>query len=134
MWSVREILWVLTQTDISSFLSDGYHRVSPSKEASLGQRIEIESSQVVDDSVILSTNRSLTGTTGEGYGTTAEATASGTFAGGLAADLFESDEALRRVYIESNVVVLQRDGGWTDDVLSATESVVGDFFLFYPAV
>ncbi|GMQ98246.1 MAG: hypothetical protein BMS9Abin17_0752 [Acidimicrobiia bacterium] len=100
----------------------------------MGQRIEIESSQVVDSSVILATNRSLTGTKGEGYATASDATASGTFAGGLAADLFESDDSVSRVYIESNVAVIQRDGGWSDDVLSATEAVVEEFFLFYPAV
>lgn len=100
----------------------------------MGQQIEIESSQAVDDSIILSTNRSLTGTKGEGYANAADASASGTFAGGLASDLFESDEALSRVYIESNVVVLQRNGGWADDVRSATESVIEEFFLFYPAV
>jgi len=100
----------------------------------LGQRIEIESSQVVDESVILGTNRSLTGTRGEGYGSAADAADSGTFAGRLAADLFELDDAVTRVFIESNVVVLQREGGWPGDLRSAAESVVEEFFLFYPAV
>lgn len=111
---------------------DGYHLIE--KEASVGQQIEIESSQVVDDSIILATNRSLTGTKGEGYGNAADAAASGTFGGGLASDLFESDAAVSRVYVESNVLVLQRNGGWPDDIRSATESVVEEFFLFYPAV
>jgi len=134
MWLDPEIPWPPTRTDILSVLSDGYHRLSPPKEDSLGQRIEIESSQVVDSSIILATNRSLTGTKGEGYGSASDAAASGTFGGGLAADLFESDDSVSRVYIESNVVVIQRDGGWNDDVRSATEAVVEEFFLFYPAV
>ncbi|MCL1593084.1 MAG: hypothetical protein M3132_01870 [Actinomycetia bacterium] len=100
----------------------------------MGQRIEIEDEVVVDDSIILSTDRSLTSADGEGYGSADEATDSGTFAGGLASDLFESSDVITRVYVASNVVVVQRKGGWSADATASTRSIIEEFFLYYPAV
>jgi len=97
----------------------------------MGQRIEIESSQVVGDSVIITTDRSLTGTDGEGYSSADQASNSSTFGAKLASDLFESDDAISRVYIASNVVVVRRENGWTDDSNSAAAEVITEFFVFY---
>jgi hypothetical protein len=99
----------------------------------LGQRIEITKVSIVDDSIILTTDRSLTGTDGEGYDSVDEACDSDTFAGKLAVDLFEADDAIVRVYIASNVVVIKRRGGWPPEASKATSRVVEEFFLYYLA-
>lgn len=98
----------------------------------MGQRIEIDSTVVVDDSVIVSTNRSITGTDGEGYDSAEEAADGTTFPAKLAADLFASDDALTRVYVSSNVAVVTRGGGWPDDAVASASQVIEEFFLFYP--
>lgn len=98
----------------------------------MGQRIEIDGARVVDDSVIVSTNRSLTGTDSEGYDTAAETEGVDTFGAKVAAELFASDDSLTRVFVESNVVVLARGGGWDDTNVASATKVIEDFFLFYP--
>ena len=98
----------------------------------MGQRIEIEGTRVVDDSVIVTTDRSLTGTDGEGYSTVEEADASQTFAAGVARRLLADDGAINRVFVSSNVVVVRRDGGWNEDATASTSKVIEEFFLFYP--
>ncbi len=98
----------------------------------MGQRIEIDNATVVDNSVVFATNRSFTGTDGEGYASAAEAGASGTFPAKLAAEIFEADPDLKRVYIDQNAVVIERASGWPDEVVASTSSVIEDFFLFYP--
>lgn len=97
----------------------------------MGQRIEIESSRVVDDSVIVTTNRTLTGTDGEGYDSTDYATDSNRFGARLAADLFESDHDISRVFVTSNVVIMQRSDGWSDPATESAAAVISDFFLHY---
>lgn len=97
----------------------------------MGQRIEIESSRVVGDSVIVATNRGLTGTDGEGFSSADQAGDSGTFGARLATDLFESDESIDRVFVSSNVVVIRRDGGWQPEAVSGISDVIQDFFLYY---
>lgn len=99
----------------------------------MGQRIEIVNVSVVDDSIILTTDRSLTGTDGEGYDTVDAACDSETFAGKLAVDIFEADDAIERVYVASNVVVVKRRGGWPSEASEATSRVVEEFFLYYLA-
>ena len=99
----------------------------------MGQRIEIASASVVDESLVLSTNRSFTGTDGEGYDSGDEARASGTFGGKLAGELFAVDDAMLRVYVASNIVVLKREGGWPSATIEPVSHVVEKFFLFYQA-
>jgi hypothetical protein len=97
----------------------------------MGQRIEIESSRIVDDSVIVTTNRSLTGTDGEGYNSTEQAADRDGFGAKLAVDLFESDEGIDRVFVTSNVVIIGRAQGWSDVTTDAANNVISDFFLYY---
>jgi hypothetical protein len=101
-------------------------------EAVVGQRIVIEGKTVVDNAAVFATNRSFTGTDGEGFANAEEAGASGTFPAQLAAELFEADTDLSRVYIDQNALVLERASGWSDDAVVATSKVIEDFFLFYP--
>ncbi len=98
----------------------------------MGQRIEIEGTTVVDGTVVFTTNRSLTGTTGEGYMSADVAHESGTFAGKVAAELFEADTSLDRVYVDQNAVIISRDGTWDPDSVDAASHVIEDFFLYYP--
>lgn len=97
----------------------------------MGQRIEIESSTVVDDSVIVTTNRSLTGADGEGYSSSEHASDGSTFGAKLATDLFESDGGINRVYVASNVVVIQRVRQWKPKAIASASDVIKDFFLYY---
>jgi hypothetical protein len=98
----------------------------------VGQRIEIDGTTVVDGSVVFTTNRSLTGTTGEGYGSAEVAGEAGTFAGEVAAELFEADSSLDRVYVDQNALVVTKDGVWDADAVASLSSVIEDFFLYYP--
>ncbi len=37
-----------------------------------------------------------------------------------------------RVYVDSNMFVIRRTGGWDDDAVAAVSEVIEEFFLFYP--
>lgn len=97
----------------------------------MGQRIEIDGSRVVDDSIIFTTSRSLTGADGEGYATAAESSDVDTFAAKLASDLFESDNSITRVYVASNVAVVRTDDAWDSNRISDATKVIEEFFLYY---
>ena len=104
----------------------------------MGQSIEIQSIEVVDDSIIVMMNRSLTSQEGEAYDSLAAAAAAAdgedSFAAILAVRLFEADASIDRVYVASNAVVLTHAGGWDDATTSSLSSVIENLFLFYPAV
>ncbi len=98
----------------------------------MGQRIEVESTTVIEDSAVFTTNRSLTGTDGEGFASSEEASSSDTFPAKLASELFEADDALTRVYVDQNALVVARGAAWDDASTTATSKLIEDFFLFYP--
>lgn len=97
----------------------------------MGQRIEIVDTRISGASIIVTTDRSLTGTDGEGFSSADQAAAESTFAAKLASDLFEADTAITRVYVASNVVVLQRDGGWPKETGTLAGRTIEEFFLYY---
>lgn len=97
----------------------------------MGQRIEIVSDRVVDRSVIVTTNRNFTGTEGEGYSSTEQATGSDSFGAKLAVDLFESDDSIDRVFVASNVIIIERAAAWSEATTDAVNGVISDFFLYY---
>ncbi len=97
----------------------------------MGQRIEIDGSRVIGDSIIFTTSRGLTGADGEGYATADEASNESTFAAKLASDLFESDDTITRVYVASNVAVIRADGTWDSARISGATKVIEEFFLHY---
>ncbi|KAA3640699.1 MAG: hypothetical protein DWP92_02550 [Armatimonadetes bacterium] len=98
----------------------------------MGQRIEVDSTTVVDDTAVFATNRSLTGTDGEGFASSEEASSSETFPAKLASELFEADQALTRVYVDQNMLVVGRGAPWDDQSKASTAKLIEDFFLFYP--
>jgi cytochrome c len=97
----------------------------------VGQRIEIEGKTVVENAVVFATNRSFTGTDGEGFANAEEAGASATFPAQLATELFEADGDLTRVYVDQNALVVERSTGWPEDAVDSLSKVIEDFFLFY---
>ncbi len=97
----------------------------------MGQQIEVDSARVVNDSVMITTNRSFTGADGEGFASQDEAADVDTFGAKLSIDLFESDDKISRVHVASNVVVVTRNGGWSEQGTDAISKVITDFFLFY---
>ena len=99
----------------------------------MGQSIQVEAAHV-GESVIFSTDRSITGQDGVSYSSADEASADARFPGLLASKLFEADDALTSIFVASNQVVAGRDGGWGDDGIAAASQLIADFFLFYPAV
>ena len=98
----------------------------------MGQRIEIDGTRTVDDSLIVSTNRSLTGVNGEGYETRESTEGVSSFGARAARDVLASDEAINRGYVDSNVLVSRRNGGWDTESVDAVSKVVEEFFLYYP--
>jgi hypothetical protein len=98
----------------------------------VGQRIEIDGTTVVDGTAVFMTNRSLTGTSGEGFNSAEAAGAAETFAAKVAGELFEADGSLERVYVDQNAVVVTKTGPWDQDAVTATSRVIEDFFLYYP--
>ena len=100
----------------------------------MGQLIEIQSIEAVDDSIIVMMNRSLTSQEGEGYDSLADADGEDSFGALLAARLFEADASIERVYVASNAVVLTHAGNPDDATVSSLSSVIEDLFLFYPVV
>ncbi len=99
----------------------------------MGQRIEIKGIETIDDVVIVTTDRSLTSQDGEGYDALADAEEGDSFAAELASRLFAADEAIERVYIASNMLVVKRSGGWDDAAIAGLSDIVGGLFVFYPS-
>lgn len=97
----------------------------------MGQRIEIDDTTVVGDVAMFDTNRSLTGTDGEGYESVESTQGIDTFPAKLAAELLEADDRINRVYVDQNVVIVRSTGSWTDDAVAKTQEIIEDFFLYY---
>ena len=100
----------------------------------MGQSIVIQSIETVDDSIIVTMNRSLTSQVGEGYDSQADADAGESFGAVLAARLFQADGSIERVYVASNTVVVKLPSGTDDAALTSLSTVIENLFLFYPAV
>ena len=97
----------------------------------MGQRIEVTPS-VVDDILVLDTDRSITGQDGTEYPSRESAESDDRFPGQLASRLFQNDGFVEHVFVASNAVVVKRSAGWEEDTVENAARVVSDFFLFYP--
>ncbi len=97
----------------------------------MGQRIEVSKATVMDDVLMVETDRSITGQDGVSYPSAAAADGDETFPGHLAAQLFRGDPDVASVFVGSNAVVVKREGGWDDDSLGRSFRTVSEFFLFY---
>ncbi len=85
----------------------------------------------VEDVLLITADRSITGQDGVAYGSAAEAEADPRFPGDLAGRLFASDPAIDHIFVGSNQVVVRRLGGWDDGSTSTATGIVEDFFLYY---
>ena len=96
----------------------------------MGQTIEVKST-VLGDTALFDTDRSITGQDGQGFDSTVQAGADPTAAGRLAAQVFETDAGIDRVFVLSNQVTVRRDGGWNDEAVDGAAAAIRDAFVFY---
>jgi len=97
----------------------------------LGQKIEITSAVTVGDVAVFDTDRTLGGQDGERYRSVDETEAKTTYPAGVAKRLLSADGAVRSVYVTSNVVSVDREGGWDETALNEAGDLISNFFLFY---
>lgn len=97
----------------------------------LGQLIEVLSTQMVGDVLLIDTNRSLGGQDGEGYEDQDIARSANTFPAQLSARLMDLDPRINRVFTLSNTLTVRRKGGWVPDEVERVSETVSEFFLFY---
>ncbi len=97
----------------------------------MGQKIEITSAVTVGDVAVFDTDRTLSGQDGERYRSVDETEAKTTYPAGVAKRLLSADEAVRSVYVTSNVVSVDREGGWNETALDEAGELIRSFFLFY---
>jgi hypothetical protein len=97
----------------------------------MGQAIEVTGSTVLDETVLLDTDRNLSGMDGAGFESAEAAAAGSALPARLAEALFSADPSLIRVYVANNQVVARRAGGWDDAAVEAMAAEVGRFFVHY---
>lgn len=86
---------------------------------------------VVDEVAMFDTDRSLTGMQGEAYSTLDEARSANTYPSQLAERIMLDDGSVLGVYVYSNVVSVNRSGGWNDQSTAKTSDVIKNFFIVY---
>jgi hypothetical protein len=96
----------------------------------MGQSITVES-KPLNGVCLFTTDRSITGQDGAGFGSADEAAATPGFPATLAARLFAADGAIDHVYVASNDVVVRRIDGWDGDTVSAVAETISDLFRHY---
>ena len=96
----------------------------------MGQIINVTGT-VSGESAVFEADRSLSGQDGGSFESIEETVDDTTFPARLAARVFESDNAVNRVFTGSNGVVIRRSGGWTDSDVARVGSVIEEFFVFY---
>lgn len=97
----------------------------------MGQKIEISSSVTLGDVAVFDTDRSLSGQDGERYRSVDEAANGSTYPAGLAGRLFADVDGVTSVYVTSNLVTIERAGGWDEERLDRAASVIREFFAYY---
>jgi len=98
----------------------------------MGQAISVTGT-MAGDSVIYEADRSLSGQDGGAYESIEDTADDATFPARLAARLFETDDAVNRVFAGSNGIVIRRRGGWDPSDVDRIGSVIEEFFVFYRA-
>jgi hypothetical protein len=96
----------------------------------MGQSITVES-KAFERFCVFTTDRSITGQDGAGFGSVDEAAAGAGFPATLASRLFGVDEAVDHVYVASNDVVVRRVEDWDAAAVESAVSTISDFFRFY---
>jgi hypothetical protein len=97
----------------------------------MGQQIEIVTSTVAGDVLVVDTDRSITGQDGAAFESASAAAASDSFPARLAARLFDAIDDTAHVFVASNTVVVSRAGVWDAATVATAEDVISRFFVFY---
>ena len=97
----------------------------------MGQQIEVLSTHMVGDVLLIDTNRTLGGQDGEAYEDPDAARSGTTFPARLSARLMDLDPKINRVFTLSNTLTVRREGGWYPDGVERVSQSVSEFFLFY---
>lgn len=96
----------------------------------MGQQIEIKSSVVLGDMLVIDTNRSLTGQNGEAY-TSAEDASGSTLPAELASSLFSALDDIDHVFSASNSLSVRSKQPWGDAEVAAANATVRNFFTYW---
>lgn len=94
----------------------------------MGQLIEVEATPI-GDVALFSLDRSLTGQDGVSLSRGDAGDEGAPYE--LARKLFGADQQVGHVYVLSNTVTVQRDGGWDRDEVDATARVIAGLFVHY---
>lgn len=97
----------------------------------MGQQIEIVTSTVAGDVLVVDTDRSITGQDGTTFESAADADAGDSFPARLAARLFDAIDDTAHVFVASNTVVISSTRVWDARAVAAAEDVISRFFVFY---
>lgn len=95
----------------------------------MGQRIVLRDSTIIGDVAIFDTDRTISGQDGESFTSLAAAREGISFSARLATRIFEADDAVDSVFVQSNAVTVRRAGGW--DGAAGVGAVIEGFFEFY---
>ncbi|MEA2003129.1 MAG: hypothetical protein U9N84_14740 [Actinomycetota bacterium] len=98
----------------------------------MGQSINVTSKQL-DGFCVFSTDRSISGQDGAGFGSVEEAAAGTDFPASLAERLFTSDPAIDHVYVASNDVIVRRAASWDTTSVDSASATISELFRFYEA-
>ena len=98
----------------------------------MGQQIEVQQRTVLDQVLLVTTDRGLTGQDGAAFTSVGTAAEGSEFGARLAEQLFAADDAIDHVYVASNEVVVRRGGGWEAGAADAASTIVAQFLRFYP--
>jgi hypothetical protein len=96
----------------------------------VGQQIEIKSSVVLGDVLVIDTDRSLTGQNGEAFGQASEAVGS-TLGAKLANVMFALLPGTDHVFTASNTLSVRSTDVWTDEAVDAANGAVRNFFTYW---
>jgi len=98
----------------------------------MGKPIAVVGSTVVDEVLMLDTDRSITGQDGAAFDSSEIAATTDTFPGRLASRMFDAVTGATHVYVASNQVVVARSGGWDAAAAESAADTVSRLFVVYP--
>ena len=96
----------------------------------VGQRIDVEF-ELLGGIGVFTGDRSFTGQDPESYGSATESAQTGSIGAGLATRLFDLDDAIDYVYMQSNNVMVRRTSAWDDGARDEIQAAVETLFIHY---
>jgi hypothetical protein len=96
----------------------------------VGQQIEIKSSVVLGNMLVIDTNRTLTGQNGEAYASLDDAVGP-TLPAELAGSLFSSLGDVDHVFTASNSISVRAKQAWSEPDVAIANATVRNFFTYW---